>query len=38
MVAMEMDRMVGHREIAHAHAHTIAEPHRHGIDAGKQPV
>src|SRR3954464_11408089 len=32
-----MDRMVGHAEIADAHAHLVAEPDRQWIDAGKYP-
>src|SRR6266545_3559669 len=35
MVTMEMNRMVGHREISHPNPHVIAEAHRHGVDAGK---
>src|SRR5262245_38165188 len=38
MMAMEMDRMIGHGEITHAHAHPVAEPRRHRIDAGKHPA
>jgi len=35
MMAVQMNRMVRHGEIAHAHAHAVAESHRQRIDAGK---
>src|SRR5262245_65171266 len=35
VVAVQMDRVVGHGEIAHAHAHAVAEPHGPGVDAGE---
>src|ERR1043166_1431029 len=34
-MAVHVDRMIGHREIADAHAHAIAAPHDQRIDPGK---
>src|SRR3990167_2456267 len=33
--AVHVDRMIGHGEIAHTHAHTISFPHDKGIDPRK---
>src|SRR5579875_3601609 len=35
MVAVKMDGMIGHGEIAHTHAHSITEPYGKRIDTGK---
>jgi hypothetical protein len=35
---MQMDGMIGHGEIGHAHAHFVPEPHRQRVDAGKDAV
>ena len=37
VVAVQMDGMVGHREIAHSYAHAVSEPHRQRVNAGKYP-
>src|SRR5204863_11728 len=34
-VAVQMDRVIGHGEIADAHAHAIAKPYRQRIDPGE---
>src|SRR5262249_29183734 len=33
MVAVQVDRVVGHGEIAHAHAHAVAEAYRQRVDS-----
>ena len=37
VVPVQMHRVGGHGEIAHPDAHAVAEPHRHDINARKDP-